>query len=87
MKLASLRSGRDGRLVVVSRDLERAVPADAIAPTLQVALDDWASTAPRLEALSKRLDSGQVDGDFPLDPTALAAPLPRAYQWADAAPT
>ena len=83
MKLASLRSGRDGRLVVVSRDLERAVPADAIAPTLQAALDDWTATAPRLEALSKRLDSGQVDGDFPLDPTALAAPLPRAYQWAD----
>jgi fumarylacetoacetate (FAA) hydrolase len=83
VKLASLRSGRDGRLVVVSRDLERAVPADAIAPTLQAALDDWAGTAPRLEALSKRLDSGQVDGDFALDPTALAAPLPRAYQWAD----
>ena len=83
MKLASLRSGRDGRLLVVSRDLARAVPVEAIAPTLQAALDDWAAAAPRLEAVSKRLAAGPVDGDFSLDPAELAAPLPRAFQWAD----
>ena len=41
MKLASLKSGRDGRLVIVSRDLMRAVLASSIAPTMQAALDDW----------------------------------------------
>ena len=48
MKLASLKSGRDGRLVVVSRDLTRCVAGARIAPTLQAALDDWAEAAPEL---------------------------------------
>ena len=50
MKLASLRGGRDGRLVVVSRDLRRAVPVPEVAPTLQAALDDWARAEPGLRA-------------------------------------
>lgn len=83
MKLASLKSGRDGRLVVVSADLSRAVEAGTIAPTLQAALDDWSATAPALEELSAALERGQADGAFDLDPAALASPLPRAYQWAD----
>ena len=41
MKLASLKHGRDGRLVVVSADLAWSADARHIAPTLPAALDDW----------------------------------------------
>ena len=79
MKLGSLKEGgRDGTLVVVSRDLTRAVRATGIAPTLQRALEDWSNLAPRLGALSDALNDGSADGVFDLDPQALAAPLPRA---------
>ncbi len=83
MKLASLRDGRDGRLVVVSQDLSRAAAVPAIASTLQQVLDDWDAVAPRLADASARLERGELDGAFALDPAALAAPLPRAYQWVD----
>lgn len=79
MKLASLKAGRDGKLLVVSDDLKRCVAADAIAPTLQSALDRWDEVAPKLEALAKTL---ATDGE-PFDATKCASPLPRAYQWAD----
>ncbi|MEM1433142.1 MAG: fumarylacetoacetate hydrolase family protein [Pseudomonadota bacterium] len=82
MKLASLKHGRDGRLLVVSRDLARAVEATKIAPTLQAALDGWATAAPALQALSDALNAGTVES-APFDPSACAAPLPRAFQWAD----
>ncbi|HYA80570.1 MAG TPA: fumarylacetoacetate hydrolase family protein, partial [Methylocystis sp.] len=82
MKLASLKGGRDGRLIVVSRDLSRAVVADDIAPTLQAALDDWARTAPRLEELAAQLEAGRAKG-FACREEEFASPLPRAYQWAD----
>ncbi|MGN6153985.1 MAG: fumarylacetoacetate hydrolase family protein [Lysobacteraceae bacterium] len=84
MKLGSLKEGgRDGTLIVVSRDLSRAVRADGIAPTLQRALEDWSNVAPRLNALSEALDAGTADGAFDLDMQALAAPLPRAYEFVD----
>jgi fumarylacetoacetate (FAA) hydrolase len=84
MKLGSLKEGgRDGTLIVVSRDLSRAVRADAIAPTLQRALEDWSNTAPRLNALSEVLNAGTAEGAFDLDMTQLAAPLPRAYEFVD----
>ncbi|HVV96357.1 MAG TPA: fumarylacetoacetate hydrolase family protein [Rhodanobacteraceae bacterium] len=84
MKLGSLKEGgRDGTLVVVSRDLSKAVKASGIAPTLQVALDDWSNVAPRLNALSEALNAGRADGAFTLDVAALAAPLPRAYEFVD----
>lgn len=83
MKLASLKSGRDGELIVVSRDLDRAVRASEVAPTLQAALDDWAATEPRLQALSEELNAGKREDAFAFDPAACAAPLPRAYHWAD----
>lgn len=84
MKLATLKSGgRDGTLVVVSRDLSRAVAVPEIAPTLQLVLDNWDALAPRLEQVSDRLNAGDVPDAFPLDPDDLAAPLPRAYQWLD----
>jgi fumarylacetoacetate (FAA) hydrolase len=84
MKLATLRDGTpDGALVVVSRDLRRAVRADRVAPTLQAALDDWAAKAPELAALYASLQSGEATGSFPLVTSSLAAPLPRAYGWID----
>src|SRR6187402_3769395 len=84
MKLASLKEGgRDGTLVVVSRDLSRAVKATGIAPTLQAALDEWSSIAPRLNALSEDLNEGNAQAAFDLDIARLAAPLPRAYEFVD----
>lgn len=82
MRLASLKEGRDGRLVVVSGDGRRMAPADGIAATLQAALDDWANVEPRLAALSDALAAGELRG-APFDEAACASPLPRAYQWAD----
>ena len=84
MKLGSLKEGgRDGTLVVVSRDLSRAVRATGIAATLQQALEDWSNIAPRLVALSDALNAGGADGVFDLEPSLLAAPLPRAYEFVD----
>jgi fumarylacetoacetate (FAA) hydrolase len=84
MKLASLKEGgRDGTLVVVSRDLGTAVRATGIATTLQAALDDWENLAPRLNALAEDLANGQAAGVFALDISRLAAPLPRAYEFVD----
>ncbi|MCY7313100.1 MAG: fumarylacetoacetate hydrolase family protein [Pseudoxanthomonas sp.] len=84
MKLGSLKEGgRDGTLVVVSRDLARAVRATGIAATLQAALEDWSNLAPRLNALSESLNGGDADGVFELDIVALASPLPRAYEFVD----
>jgi fumarylacetoacetate (FAA) hydrolase len=85
MKLASLRrGGRDGRLVIVSRDLSRCLPVPGIAPTLQAALDDWAALAPRLLARAAVLESQPGNADvMPFDPAQCAAPLPRAFHWVD----
>ena len=84
MKLASLKEGgRDGTLIVVDRELKRGVRATNIAATLQRALEDWPNVAPRLQALAENLRDDKAAGSFALDTTALAAPLPRAYQWAD----
>ena len=84
MKLGSLKEGgRDGTLIVVSRDLARAVRATGIADTLQRALEDWGNVAPRLNALSEALKAGAAEGAFDLDMHALASPLPRAYEFVD----
>ncbi|MDZ7767649.1 MAG: fumarylacetoacetate hydrolase family protein [Woeseiaceae bacterium] len=84
MKLASIKSGgRDGTLVVVSRDLKRAVPVPGIAATLQAALDDWDRVASELEAVATKLEAGRVDDEQAFDPATAASPLPRAYHWAD----
>ncbi|MGE5146264.1 MAG: fumarylacetoacetate hydrolase family protein, partial [Candidatus Eiseniibacteriota bacterium] len=84
MKLASLKEGgRDGTLVVVSRDMKRAVTAAPIAPTLQAALEDWATVEPQLKSLYRLLNEDHLSGAFALDIKALAAPLPRAYQFLD----
>ena len=83
MKLASLRDAanrRDGRLVVVSRDLTHCLDARPIAATLQAALDDWRCAEPGLQHLSDRVNDGE---GVEFDPSACLSPLPRAYQWAD----
>jgi fumarylacetoacetate (FAA) hydrolase len=81
MKLASLKGGRDGRLVVVSKDLERFLPAGEDFPTtLQAALDNWYDTRPALEELDARVNAGEGEA---FDQAACHSPLPRAYQWAD----
>lgn len=85
MKLATLkRGGRDGTFLVVDRSLRRSVAVPAIARTLQAALEDWERCAPALQAVYERLNAGEVSGAFDLDAEAIAAPLPRAYQWLDA---
>jgi fumarylacetoacetate (FAA) hydrolase len=84
MKLASLKEGgRDGTLIVVNRDLTRAVRATGIAATLQLALESWSSAAPRLNALFEGLQAGKAAEAFDLDIDKLASPLPRAYEFVD----
>ncbi|MBX9796589.1 fumarylacetoacetate hydrolase family protein [Sphingomonas sp.] len=82
MKLASLKHGRDGRLVVVSDDLAWYADAGHIAPTLQAALDDWDRVQPALAALATDLAHQAIPLERFHEHDA-AAPLPRAYQWAD----
>lgn len=82
MKLASLKSGRDGQLVVVSNDLAWYADASHIVPTLQAALDNWARYAPHLEALATDVEHQTIPLERFHEHDA-AAPLPRAYQWAD----
>ena len=82
MKLGSLKGGRNGRLVVVSRDLKRMLEVHDVAPSLQAALDDWDETGPALRASYEALNEGKTEGKA-FDPAGMAAPLPRAYQWVD----
>ena len=82
MKLASLKHGRDGKLVVVSRDITRYSSAEHIAPTMQYALDNWERVAPHLEALYRDVEHEAVPCERFHEREA-HSPLPRAYQWAD----
>jgi len=82
VKLASLNDGsRDGRLVVVSRDLTRCIPAAPIAATLQQALDGWAEKGPELPGLAVLPDSDEAKAQ-PFDEAEALSPLPRTHQWA-----
>jgi len=84
MKLGTLKEGgRDGTLVVVSRDLKTAVRVPGVVNTMQRALEDWSNTAPRLNGLSEQLNLGLAGDAFDLDMAQLAAPLPRAYEFVD----
>jgi fumarylacetoacetate (FAA) hydrolase len=82
MKLASLKQGRDGRLVVVSDDLAWCADASHIAPTLQAALDDWDHAEPLLRNLATDLAHEAIPM-MRFHERQAASPLPRAYQWAD----
>ena len=84
MKLATLKQGgRDGTLVVVSRDLAQCQAVSEIAATLQAALDDWDNAAPRLEGVYHALNNGAARHAARFDTVQCHSPLPRAYQWAD----
>ncbi len=83
MKLATLKNGtRDGRLVVVSRDLTRCTDASSAARTLQGALDDWDRAGPRLQDLAFALENNAIPSER-FHERHCESPLPRAYQWAD----
>lgn len=82
MKLASLKHGRDGRLVAVSKDLTKYADATSIAPTLQAALDNWEQVSAKLEALAHDVELGAVPTER-FHEHDCASPLPRAFQWAD----
>ncbi len=84
MKLGTLKSGgRDGSLVVVNRALSEYVTVGDIAPTLQLAIDEWSRTAPLLNAVSEELNAGDRPDVQRLDVTRLASPFPRAYEFVD----
>lgn len=84
MKLATYRNGtRDGQLMVVSRDLTKAVAVPAIAACMQEAIDNWDSTAAELNTVYKQLNDNTVDGAVVFEQHLCESPFPRAYQWAD----
>ncbi|RUO49820.1 fumarylacetoacetate hydrolase family protein [Pseudidiomarina donghaiensis] len=84
MKFATYRNGtRDGQLMVVSRDLTKAVKVPALAATLQEVLDDWDGVAPELEKVYQALNNGELADAEAFDERLCESPLPRAYQWAD----
>ncbi|MGH8372153.1 MAG: fumarylacetoacetate hydrolase family protein [Gammaproteobacteria bacterium] len=83
MKLASLKSGRDGTLIVVDKKIEHAVKVPEIAATLQQALESWSTVGIKLRAVSEALDAGKAEGAFKLEHKDLAAVLPRAPQFVD----
>lgn len=82
MKLASLKSGRDGQLVVVNSTLTKMTSATDIAATMQIALDNWAEVEGQLQARFNQLESGEIAGEA-FEQSDCHSPLPRAYQWAD----
>jgi len=82
MKLASVKQGRDGQLVVVNKALTKMASVHFIAPTLQYALDNWERVSAKLEDRYNQLESGTLEGED-YDASMLASPLPRAFQWAD----
>ncbi|MDF2179048.1 fumarylacetoacetate hydrolase family protein [Aliiglaciecola sp. CAU 1673] len=82
MKLASLKVGRDGKLVLVNRSLTKMVSVADIAPTLQFALDNWDEVQGLLNTRYQALESGELSGE-PFEQSQCASPLPRAYHWAD----
>lgn len=85
MKLATLKNGiRDGRLVVVSRDLSRAAYVDAIASTMLEAIENWNEVESSLQTIYNELNEGVLENSFPFNPKKALAPLPRCYQFIDA---
>lgn len=85
MKLGSLKSdlSRDGELIVVSKDNQRAIRAASVAPSLREAIEDWGRAKPALEQLSRQVNAGSGAGIFTIEPERLHSPMPRAFQWAD----
>ena len=84
MKLATRKNNtRDGELLVVSQDNQKAVTVGSIAPHLQAVMDDWSEKAPQLSAVYEALNAGERSDAFPVNPDELHSPLPRSYAWID----
>lgn len=84
MKLATIKNNtRDGQLVVVNKDLTKAVRVSEIARTMQDALDNWEEVSPRLEEVYTKLQSKELPNTFDFDSSEAMAAIPRAYHWAD----
>ncbi|MGG5505940.1 MULTISPECIES: fumarylacetoacetate hydrolase family protein [unclassified Myroides] len=84
MKLASINNGtRDGQLVVVSKDLTKAVVVSEIATTMQAALDQWATKESLLKEVYDNLNAGKLSNTIDFATAKIMAPIPRAYHWAD----
>lgn len=84
MKLATIKNNtRDGQLVVVNKDLTKAVKVAEIAPTMQAAIDNWDKTSPLLAQVYNELNQGKRTDAFPFNSHDAMAPIPRAYHWAD----
>ena len=84
MKLATYKNDtRDGSLMVVSRDLKTCISASDIAPTLQIAIENWKELSPKLEAIYEQLNNETIPNSNEFDQSRCHSPLPRAYQWAD----
>ena len=82
MKLASIKQGRDGQLVVVNSLMQRYMAVTDIAPTLQAALDNWGHCKDQLLGVYQQLENGELKGQL-FNAELCASPLPRAFQWAD----
>ncbi|MDM7862099.1 fumarylacetoacetate hydrolase family protein [Alteromonas sp. ASW11-36] len=82
MKLASLKGGRDGQLVIVNTNLTKMTSAQGIASTMQYALDNWDSVSEQLAHRFAQLENGEIDGEAFVQEDC-HSPLPRAFQWAD----
>lgn len=84
MKLASIdNKTRDGQLVVVSKDLTKAIAVPSIATTMQAALDNWKETEVKLKTVYESLNAGNEQQAFDFNSVRVLAPIPRAYHWAD----
>ncbi|MBB1151095.1 fumarylacetoacetate hydrolase family protein [Myroides sp. NP-2] len=84
MKLASINNGtRDGQLVVVTRDLTKAVAVSDIATTMQEALDQWETKEALLKEVYENLNAGKLSNTIDFTTAKVMAPIPRAYHWAD----
>ena len=83
MKLATLKDGtRNGLLVLVSQNLQTAMPAPGY-KYLQAALDDWQHAEPLLQDAAAMLESGRIAGTLAFHAGECLSPLPRAFQWID----
>lgn len=84
MKLASIDNmTRDGQLVVVNKELTKAVKVSEIAETMQFAIDNWKETEAKLQSVYKDLNSDKLPNAFSFSSIRVLAPIPRAYHWAD----
>jgi fumarylacetoacetate (FAA) hydrolase len=87
MKLAShFNHKKDGQLLVVSKDLHRAVAVPEISNTLQNAIENWSECLPLLDSVYQQLNSPQdnsLKGILKFEASQVLSPLPRAYQWLD----